>query len=67
MIDGLIRRSLGHRTIVVALAAGFLVWGAVSPGYLIDLSGITGQPARTTEVADPDRWPAACENPHSHL
>ena len=27
MIDGLIRWSLGHRTIVVALAAGFLVWG----------------------------------------
>jgi CzcA family heavy metal efflux pump len=28
MIDGLIRWSLAHRTIVVALAAGFLVWGA---------------------------------------
>ncbi len=27
MIDALIRWSLGHRTIVVALAAGFLVWG----------------------------------------
>ncbi|MQA30806.1 MAG: CusA/CzcA family heavy metal efflux RND transporter [Luteitalea sp.] len=27
MIDGLIRWSLGHRTIVVALAAGFLIWG----------------------------------------
>jgi CzcA family heavy metal efflux pump len=27
MIDTLIRWSLGHRTIVVALAAGFLVWG----------------------------------------
>src|SRR5918996_911481 len=27
MIDGLIRWSLGHRTIVVALAAAFLVWG----------------------------------------
>jgi Cu/Ag efflux pump CusA len=27
MIDALIRWSLGHRTIVVALAAGFLLWG----------------------------------------
>src|SRR5512134_3627831 len=27
MIDGLIRWSLGHRAIVVALAAAFLVWG----------------------------------------
>ena len=27
MIDGLIRWSLSHRTIVVALAAAFLVWG----------------------------------------
>ena len=27
MIDGLIRWSLGHRPIVVALAAAFLVWG----------------------------------------
>ncbi len=27
MIDGLIRWSLGHRTIVAALAAAFLVWG----------------------------------------
>jgi CzcA family heavy metal efflux pump len=27
MIDGLIRWSLAHRTIVVALAAGFLAWG----------------------------------------
>jgi CzcA family heavy metal efflux pump len=27
MIDRLIRWSLGHRTIVVALAAGFLLWG----------------------------------------
>jgi CzcA family heavy metal efflux pump len=27
MIDALIRWSLAHRTIVVALAAGFLVWG----------------------------------------
>jgi CzcA family heavy metal efflux pump len=27
MIDGLIRWSLGHRTVVVALAAAFLVWG----------------------------------------
>jgi CzcA family heavy metal efflux pump len=27
MIDGLIRWSLGHRTIVVALTASFLVWG----------------------------------------
>jgi Cu/Ag efflux pump CusA len=27
MIDGLIRWSLGHRPIVVALAAGFVVWG----------------------------------------
>jgi CzcA family heavy metal efflux pump len=27
MIDGLIRWSLGHRTIVVALTAAFLVWG----------------------------------------
>ena len=27
MIDGLIRWSLQHRTIVVALAAAFLVWG----------------------------------------
>jgi CzcA family heavy metal efflux pump len=27
MIDALIRWSLGHRAIVVALAAGFLVWG----------------------------------------
>ena len=27
MIDALIRWSLGHRTIIVALAAGFLVWG----------------------------------------
>ncbi len=27
MIDGLIRWSLGHRALVVALAAGFLVWG----------------------------------------
>ena len=27
MIDGLIRWSLRHRTIVVALAAAFLVWG----------------------------------------
>src|SRR3990170_6520056 len=27
MIDGLIRWSLGHRTIVVALAAAFLAWG----------------------------------------
>ncbi|MDQ3348223.1 MAG: efflux RND transporter permease subunit, partial [Acidobacteriota bacterium] len=27
MIDALIRWSLGHRPIVVALAAAFLVWG----------------------------------------
>ncbi len=27
MIDGLIRWSLGHRAIVVAVTAGFLVWG----------------------------------------
>ena len=27
MIDGLIRWSLQHRAIVVALAAAFLVWG----------------------------------------
>ena len=27
MIDGLIRWSLGHRPIVVALAAAFLIWG----------------------------------------
>jgi CzcA family heavy metal efflux pump len=27
MIDGLIRWSLGHRAIVIALAAAFLVWG----------------------------------------
>src|SRR5688500_14455027 len=27
MIDGLIRWSLQHRTVVVALAAGFLAWG----------------------------------------
>src|SRR3990170_4582219 len=27
MIDALIRWSLGHRPIVVALAAGFLIWG----------------------------------------
>ncbi len=27
MVDGLIRWSLGHRAIVVALAAAFLVWG----------------------------------------
>jgi CzcA family heavy metal efflux pump len=27
MIDGLIRWSLGHRAIIVALAAAFLVWG----------------------------------------
>jgi CzcA family heavy metal efflux pump len=28
MIDGLIRWSLGHRAVVVALAAAFLVWGS---------------------------------------
>ena len=28
MIDALIRRSLEHRAIVVALAVGFLIWGA---------------------------------------
>ncbi|MBI2832897.1 MAG: efflux RND transporter permease subunit [Acidobacteria bacterium] len=27
MIDGLIRWSLGHRTVVIALAAAFLMWG----------------------------------------
>ena len=27
MIDALIRWSLGHRTIVLALTAAFLVWG----------------------------------------
>ena len=67
MIDALIRWSLGHRTIVVAIAAGFLLWGGwtasrIPLDVLPDLTAPTvthSLPARCPNHFHPRRCRAA--------
>jgi CzcA family heavy metal efflux pump len=49
MIDGLIRWSLGHRAVVVALAAAFLVWGGWT-AYRIPLDVLPDLTAPTVTI-----------------
>src|SRR5688500_18463220 len=49
MIDGLIRWSLRHRPIVVALAAAFLIWGGW-PATRIPVDVLPGRTAQTVPI-----------------
>jgi len=63
MIDALIRWSLGHRTIIVALAAGFLLWGGWSASRIpLDVLPDLTAPAVTILAEAPGMDPLEIES-----